>query len=143
MKVKCNNCMKVFDEEEVVYYSDEASEFCPECGDAGCLMELGDARSAILDVIEQNYNDFMSEMLSKSKEEIFNSVFEIYFFIEMYRFFNDVELDEESYKILLADGKELLANMYRKYLKWDGYSVNTYSDIEEFVADYVLHLTEI
>ena len=40
MKVRCNNCMEVFDEEKIVYDDEEDMEFCPECGEAGCLMDL-------------------------------------------------------------------------------------------------------
>lgn len=40
MKVRCNNCMEVFDEKEIVYDGDLDKEFCPCCGEAGCLMDL-------------------------------------------------------------------------------------------------------
>lgn len=48
MKVRCNNCMEVFEEEEVKefnsdYYaegSEVESEKCPSCGFAGALMDL-------------------------------------------------------------------------------------------------------
>ena len=41
-EVKCNNCMKVFEEDEIVYDSDDDMEYCPYCGDGGCLMDLED-----------------------------------------------------------------------------------------------------
>lgn len=31
-KVRCNNCMRVFDEKELIYDEDECMEFCPYCG---------------------------------------------------------------------------------------------------------------
>lgn len=40
MKVRCNNCMEVFDEKELVYDGDEDMEFCPYCGGGGCIMDL-------------------------------------------------------------------------------------------------------
>ena len=40
MKVRCNNCMEVFDEKEIIYNEDLDREFCPYCGKAGCLMDL-------------------------------------------------------------------------------------------------------
>lgn len=40
MKVRCNNCMEVFDEKELVYDGNEDMEFCPYCGDGGCIMDL-------------------------------------------------------------------------------------------------------
>lgn len=38
--VRCNQCMKVFHENEIVYDSEEDMEFCPRCGESGCLMDL-------------------------------------------------------------------------------------------------------
>ena len=40
MKVRCNQCMKVFEEEEIVYDSERDMEFCPKCGEDGCLMDF-------------------------------------------------------------------------------------------------------
>lgn len=40
MKVRCNNCMEVFDEKELVYDGDEDMEFCPYCEKGGCIMDL-------------------------------------------------------------------------------------------------------
>lgn len=38
--VRCNQCMKVFHENEIIYGGDEDMEFCPRCGEGGCLMDL-------------------------------------------------------------------------------------------------------
>lgn len=40
MRVRCNQCMKIFDEEKIVYDGETDTEFCPECGESGCLMDL-------------------------------------------------------------------------------------------------------
>lgn len=40
--VRCNMCMKVFDESEIIYDGDEDEEYCPYCGEAGALMDLTD-----------------------------------------------------------------------------------------------------
>lgn len=45
MKVMCNNCGAVFDEEKIVYDGDMDMEFCPECGESGCLMDIVDRQS--------------------------------------------------------------------------------------------------
>ena len=44
MKVRCNQCMKVFDEDKIVYDGESDTEFCPECGESGCLMDLTETR---------------------------------------------------------------------------------------------------
>lgn len=41
-KVRCNNCMEVFDERELIYDENEDMEFCPYCGKGGCIMDLGE-----------------------------------------------------------------------------------------------------
>lgn len=41
MKVRCNNCMAIFDEDEIVYDVEDI-ELCPHCGESGCLMDLED-----------------------------------------------------------------------------------------------------
>lgn len=40
--VRCNMCMKVFNESEIIYDSDEDEEYCPYCGESGSLMDLTD-----------------------------------------------------------------------------------------------------
>lgn len=42
MKVRCNNCMAVFDEPEIIYNEKSNTEACPHCGKIGCLMDLTD-----------------------------------------------------------------------------------------------------
>lgn len=39
-KVRCNNCMKEFDEKEIVYDGETDKEYCLYCGESGCLMDL-------------------------------------------------------------------------------------------------------
>ena len=41
-KVRCNNCMKEFFEYEIIYDGEEDMEFCPYCGEGGCIMDLED-----------------------------------------------------------------------------------------------------
>ena len=38
--VRCNNCMKIFHENEIIYNEREYKEFCPYCGVSGCLMDI-------------------------------------------------------------------------------------------------------
>ena len=40
--IRCNNCMKVFHENEIVYDEAKDEEFCPHCGASGCLMDMED-----------------------------------------------------------------------------------------------------
>lgn len=38
--VRCNNCMRVFHENEIIYDEAKDEEFCPYCGKSGCLMDV-------------------------------------------------------------------------------------------------------
>lgn len=42
MKVRCNQCMNVFDEDKIVYDGETDTEYCCKCGESGCLMDLHD-----------------------------------------------------------------------------------------------------
>lgn len=55
MKVKCNDCMAVFDESEIVYNEENNTEACPHCGKIGCLMDLTDEEA-------QSDNDRLNEL---------------------------------------------------------------------------------
>lgn len=57
MKVRCNQCMKVFDEDKIVYDYERDTEFCPECGESGCLMDLDD-------------NGLMEDLLIEQQEQM-------------------------------------------------------------------------
>ena len=38
--VRCNNCMKEFYENEIIYDGDEDMEVCPYCGEGYCITDL-------------------------------------------------------------------------------------------------------
>ena len=38
--IRCNNCMEKFHENEIIYKEKEDKEYCPYCGESGCLMDM-------------------------------------------------------------------------------------------------------
>ncbi len=40
MKIRCNDCMSVFDEKYIVIKGRDGEESCPVCGNVGCLMDV-------------------------------------------------------------------------------------------------------
>jgi len=42
MKVRCNDCMSVFDENYIVVHENGYDEICPCCGQIGCLMDVSE-----------------------------------------------------------------------------------------------------
>lgn len=41
MNVRCNQCMRTFDEDDITVV-DEV-EYCPFCNESGCLMDMGES----------------------------------------------------------------------------------------------------
>lgn len=68
--VRCTNCMNVFHENEIIYDGDEDMEFCPCCGEGGCLMDVNEN---IMFTIE-TLNDNGSGMKYKTKEEFLKEI---------------------------------------------------------------------
>ena len=44
--VRCNHCMKVFYEKEIIYDEENDVEKCPYCGESGGLMDIFNADDA-------------------------------------------------------------------------------------------------
>ena len=60
--VRCNNCMKVFHENEIIYDEKKDKEFCPYCGVSGCLMDVKEMED---NKMEENKRDYLKEFLEK------------------------------------------------------------------------------
>ena len=59
--VRCNNCMKVFHENEIIYNEREEKEFCPYCGVSGCLMDVKEMEDNKM----EEKRDYLKEFLEK------------------------------------------------------------------------------
>ncbi len=40
MKVRCNHCMEIFDEDEIIFDEKADKELCPKCNRSGGLMDM-------------------------------------------------------------------------------------------------------
>ena len=60
--VRCNNCMKTFHENEIIYNEREDKEFCPYCGVSGCLMDIKEMED---NKMEENKREYLKEFLEK------------------------------------------------------------------------------
>lgn len=67
-KVRCNNCMKEFDEQKVVYDGNDDMEYCPYCGECGCLMDLEDTLYELA-IDELNENPYDNSRHRREKYE--------------------------------------------------------------------------
>ena len=62
-KVRCNDCMKEFFENEIIYDEALDKECCPYCGKSGCLMGM---KSITIDDVVRRLNDG----LNRTEEEL-------------------------------------------------------------------------
>ena len=56
--VRCNNCMKTFHENEIIYNEREDKEFCPYCGVSGCLMDIKEMTVVNAEDEKDNFYDY-------------------------------------------------------------------------------------
>ena len=103
------------------------------------------------DRLMKNINDefalFYDDELKKSKDEIFDDCAKIRFYKSIYEYighvFGDLSYMEHYYGMVLALLREpfgLIGLLYDFYLSKEGYSINTYDDIDTMIADYVTAL---
>ena len=95
----------------------------------------------ILNVVME-YEEFKAHELTKTAEELFEEVEKIYFYKNIHEFFIMFDFDDES--LIAREIKEicyrgatevvnLIDYLWFQYLKYDGVSVSSFSQIEEFL----------
>ena len=116
MKVRCNQCMKVFDEERIVYDGEDDIEYCPECGESGCLMDIAETRYYVCGLgynednepidYEEDFGDFDTyveayelfvRLQCRDRESFFENAPEVYaLFIQL----EECEEDDEEIRCI-------------------------------------------
>ena len=95
----------------------------------------------ILNVIKE-YEEFKELQLANTTEELYKEAEKIYFYKNMHEFFIMFDFDDESLiarelkKICYKGATEvvnLIDYLWFQYLKYDGVSVSSFSQIEEFL----------
>lgn len=95
----------------------------------------------ILNII-QEYEEFKACELTKTAEQIFEDAEKINFYKNIYDFFVEYEFNQDSFvtKELLkiyynGSSKEvnLIDYLWFQYLKYDGVSISSFAQIEEFL----------
>lgn len=85
-RVRCNNCMKEFDEHKIIYDGKTDTEYCPYCGEGGCLMDLEDKTLYELASDELNENPYDNtihkDLIKMFVSEHDDSLDEIAFYVE-------------------------------------------------------------
>ena len=84
--------------------------------------------------IEKEYEDFRNEVLSLSKEEIYNKSFEINFYVNIYEYLEFQEYDIPE--------KMTLLDLFEFYKKREYLDCNNYEDIDLLIYEYKNNLEE-
>ena len=84
--------------------------------------------------IEKEYGDFRNEVLSLSKEEIYNKSFEINFYVNIYEYLEFQEYDIPE--------KMTLLDLFEFYKKREYLDCNNYEDIDLLIYEYKNNLEE-
>ena len=78
--------------------------------------------------IEKEYEDFRNEVLSLSKEEIYNKSFKINFYVNVYEYLEFQEYD--------LPNKMTLSDLFEFYKKREYLNCNNYEDINLLIYEY-------
>ena len=78
--------------------------------------------------IEKEYEDFRNEVLSLSKEEIYNKSFEINFYVNVYEYLEFQEYD--------LPNKMTLSDLFEFYKKREYLDCNNYEDMDILLWEY-------
>lgn len=81
-----------------------------------------------MDRLTEEYLKFKSSILALNKEEIFERVFKIVFYNEIYRYFKNTGAR--------VDKDMSIASLYNFYIKYESLNVNNIEDIAEFLNVY-------
>ena len=84
---------------------------------------------------EANYQNFFSEELAKSKEDIFCNAYKINFYTSLHDYLtNKEDLDKGVCKALCKEGENVIDLLYDDFIDTDYSSINTWDDIDDFIS---------
>lgn len=91
MKVRCNMCMNVFDEEDIITDLDTDKEQCPSCGKKGYLMDLENE--------QQDYTKALAQSLVDNRD-----------ITELQK----IIIERDMYKLVVQKTDEVLKKFFKK-----------------------------
>ena len=97
-----------------------------------------DYENEVIESVKNEYEEFQTEMMSKSPQDVFNNNYKIH----LYNEFSEViqygkeYLSDKEFEALYADRGHILNSLFDDYIGSENYSVETYSDTALFIKDY-------
>lgn len=128
-KVRCNDCMKEFFEDEITYNEAEDKEYCPYCGKSGCLMdlEIGEDENGKVTVTMEPATADGGEMIAptsaETEEEIVSASDDGE--VEGDEETIDIEIDEVDEESIDELGESYLTEVYHNVKSFKTSSVST------------------
>lgn len=131
-KVRCNNCMKEFDEQKIIYDGDDM-EYCPYCGECGCLMDLEDTlyelaidelnenpydnsrHKDLIKMVVSEYDDVLDEVVFYAEKDWLKKYVKENYDVTDLNYWLENEYTSEESELILFDGirARVIAGVYK------------------------------
>lgn len=101
-----------------------------------------------LDKVEEEMNQFKLTILRKSKQEIYDANYEIYFYENVYDFLLNFDIGDlytgnwNECVDELNKRENIIANLWDYYINTEYMSINSYEDISDFISNYIQTMKE-
>lgn len=99
-----------------------------------------DYQKEVQESVKQEFDEFRADMLTRTKEEIFNNNYGIRFYTELHAFLTSEyigdHLDDKNMEGLYQDKGAILSELYSYYLHEEYSSINNWGDTADLVRDY-------
>lgn len=97
-----------------------------------------DLMKSIVDRISKELDEFEEDMLNKTKREIYNECYKIYFYENVASFLCDCcDFDDETCEKFISFEPNILGSMFNFYLDCEGYNIENGEDESIFVQDFI------
>lgn len=96
-----------------------------------------DYKQAVIESVNEEFEAFKNELLTKSPEDVFYKGLEINVKTELKEVISEQDyLDDKGYKALYEEKGHILQGLYDDFIGTESASVNTYGDTLEFIEGY-------
>lgn len=104
-------------------------------------LERGEKEHQLLKKIKREHSLFKFEKLSGSNREIYDACNQIRFYECVYEYFECHEHLKPEFVMLTEKTDDVIADLYKYYLKYEHLEVGTWKQIEELIDIYIASQT--
>ena len=92
--------------------------------------------AAVIESVNQEYNDFRNEQMQQSKEDIFDNSYEIFVYTALHDYIEMEIMDEVGYKCLYQEKGSILSLLYDEYISNEDFNIESDDDKVGFFEWY-------